>query len=129
MKTSANSSRTVSHFVDTSDISPAFHCCLLCDSGLGYCEYSVTAMDELRWPASVEHAASIQIANAFLRNDGVHSMTYICFAVHNVVECLLRVSMVPVTTGAVYPSSVMFSMLQSMVGLAIRSHCRRSING
>ena len=101
MKTSANSLRSVSHFVDTGDISPASHCWLSCDSGLGCCEYSVAAVDELRWPASVEHAASIWIANAFLHNDGVCSMSYICFAVHNVAECLLWASMVPVTTGAV----------------------------
>ena len=101
MKTSANSSRSVSHFVDTGDVSPAPCCWSSCDLGLGCCEYSVVAMDELRWPASVEHAASIQIADAFLRNDVVCSMSYICFVVHNVAECLLRVSMVLVTTGAV----------------------------
>ena len=101
MKTSANSSRSVSHFVDTGDVSLASHCWSLCDSGLGSCEYSVAAVDELRWPASVKHAASMRITNAFLRNDGVLSMSYICFAVHNVAECLLRVSMVPVTAGAV----------------------------
>ena len=129
MKTSANSSRSISHFVDTSDISPAFRCWSSCGLGLGCCEYLVAAVDELKWPASVKHAASMRIANAFLRNDGVLSMSYICFAVHNVAECLLRVSMVPVTSGAVWPSSVMFSVLQSMVGLAIRSHCRPSING
>ena len=101
MKTSANSSRSVSHFIDTGDVSPASRYWLSCDSGLGCCEYSVAAMDELRWPALVEHAASIRIANAFLRKDGVRSMSYICFAVHNVAECLLQVLMVPVTTGAV----------------------------
>ena len=101
MKTSANSSRSVSHFIDTGNVSPASHCWLSCDSGLGSCEYSVAVVDELRWPASVEHAASIRIANAFLRNDGVLSMSYICFAVLNVAECLLRVLMVAVTTGAV----------------------------
>ena len=101
MKTSANSSRSVSHFVDTGDISPASRCWSSRDSGLGCCEYSVAAVDELRWPASVERAASIRIANAFLCKDGVCSMSYICFAVHNIAECLLRVLMVPVTTGAV----------------------------
>ena len=101
MKTSANSSRSVSHFVDTGDISPASCFWSSCDSGLGSCEYSVVAVGKLRWPASVEHAVSIQIANTFLCNDGVHSMSYICFMVHNVAECLLRVSMVIVTTGAV----------------------------
>ena len=101
VKTSANSSRSVSYFVDTGDVSPASRCWSSCDSGVGCCEYSVAAVDELRWPASVKHAASIQIANAFLCNDGVHSMSYICFVVHNIVECLLWVLMVPVTTGAV----------------------------
>ena len=101
VKTSANSSRSVSHFVDTGDVSPASCRWSSCDSGLACCKYSVAAMVELRWPTSVEHAASIQIANAFLCKDGVRSMSYICFAVHNVVECLLRVSMVPVTIGAV----------------------------
>ena len=101
MKTSANSSRSVSYFVDTGDVLPVCHCWSLCDSGLGWCEYSVTAMVELRWPASVEYAVSIQFANVFLHKDGVLSMSYICFAVHNAAECLLRVSMVPVTTGAV----------------------------
>ena len=101
MKTSANSSRSVSHFVDTGDVSPASRCWSSCDSGLACCEYSVVAVDELRWPASVENAVSIRIANTFLCNDGVLSMSYICFAVHNVAECLLQVLMVPVTTGAV----------------------------
>ena len=87
--------------MDTGDVSPVSCCWLLSESGLGSCEYSVAAVDKLRWPASVEHTASIRIANAFLRKDGVCSMSYICFAVHNVAECLLRVSMVPVTTGAV----------------------------
>ena len=101
MKTAAHSSRSISHFVDTGDVSPASRCCSSCDSGLTCCEYSVMAVVELRWPASVKHAASTQIANAFLCNDGVCSMSYICFAVHNVEECLLQVSMVLVTTGAV----------------------------
>ena len=100
VKTSGNSSRSVSHFVDTGDVSPVSRCWSSCDSGLGSCEYSVAAVDELRWPASVEHAASMRIANAFLRKDGVRSMSYICFAVHNVAKCLLLVSRVPVSTGA-----------------------------
>ena len=87
--------------MDTGDISPASYYWLSCDSGLGCCEYSVAAVVELRWPGSVKQAASIQIANAFLHNDGVRSMSYICIAVHNVAECLLWMSMVPVTTGAV----------------------------
>ena len=129
VKTSANSSRRVSHLVATGDISPAYCCWLSCNSGLACCEYSVAAVVELRWPASVKHATSIQIANAFLHNDGVCSMSYICFTVHKAAECLLQLSMVPVSTGAVWPSSVMFSVLHSMVRLAIRSHCRPSING
>ena len=100
-ETSVNSLSSVSQFVGAGDISPVSHCWSSCDSGLGCCEYSVAAVDELRWPASVERAASIRIANALLRKDGVLSMSYICFVVHNIVECLLWVLLVPVTTGAV----------------------------
>ena len=100
VKISVNSSKSLSHFEDTGDVSPVSCCWSLCNSGLG-CEYSVAAVDELRWPASVKHAVSIRIANAFLRNDGVCSMSYICFAVHNIAECLLQLSMLPVSTGAV----------------------------
>ena len=83
----------------TGDVSPVSCYWSSCGSGLGWCEYSVAAVDELSWPALLKQAASIWIANAFLCSEGIHSMSYICFVVHNVAECLLQESMVLVTTG------------------------------
>ena len=89
VKTSANSLNSVSHFVATDNIFPVSCCWSLCESSWGWCEYSVAAVDMLRWLASVEQAASIQIAKDFCCSDGVLSMSYICFVMHNVDECLV----------------------------------------